>query len=102
MGRSNRLWLEQQEKEAVPIQILGRSGVYRPCVRCGEMTADALLPDLTPAYRLANHLITRKDPLVAPFHGNRRELSDRIKEAHTDLTGVDCTCALDALDVGLQ
>ncbi|WP_020475972.1 hypothetical protein [Zavarzinella formosa] len=79
-------WLEQQEREAAAARIAVQAGVLLECSYCGELID--LFGDITDAYRLANHLISKGE---GGLGSNRRAVTDAIKAA-VDNAGFECRC----------
>lgn len=85
MGGAKRLLEEHEGKQGVAVSIALEAKVLRQCAMHETLMYDG--SDAEPAYRLANALVTRGDPRVAVFGGERRELTDYIKaltEEHDD------------------
>jgi hypothetical protein len=70
--------------------IAHRSGVLSQCETCGDYTYKGA--DLEDAYKLANALFSKKDPLVKDF-ATRGELTDAIKDGIPDFDEY-CSCEL--------
>ncbi len=90
MSLTKRMMEEQQEKCETAKDVAVRAGVLERCEVCDEVT-NAYAEDTETAYKLANTLISRGDPLVEAFNGDRRELTDLIKEV-VDEAPDDCYC----------
>jgi hypothetical protein len=78
MGGVRRLFEDHETKESVAAGIAVQAQVMRMCPHETYIYDGS---DPTPAYMLANALVSRDDPSVAIFGGNRRELTDYIKDA---------------------
>ena len=87
MGGAKRMFEEHQDKEAVATDIALQAEVLQRCTAHETLMYDGADPE--PAYRLANAMITRNDPRVAVIGGQRRELTDYIKEL-TEECGDTC------------
>ncbi len=84
-------FLELNEaKNNVAIQIGLKKGLLRQCSTCSEIIylegADA-----EPAYKYANFLISRNDPSVQVFNGDRTDLTDRIQNLRFEILE-ECRC----------
>jgi hypothetical protein len=93
MSIAKHFMMEDQEKLDAATEIAIRTGILERC----EYHSDTVLgtddTDFTEAYKLGNSLISKGDPLVAIFKGNRREMTDKIKEA-IESHGEECpSCA---------
>jgi hypothetical protein len=79
-----------EENEAA-IEILIGVGLFKRC----EVDRDPLdvsgLQDATAAYQQGNALITRQDPVVAVFGGDRRAMTDAVKRVFDDAQYLTCT-----------
>lgn len=82
MGGAKRLAEIEEDKRRIAVEIAVEAGELRRCE--GHDYALDAGGDGTAAYKLANALITRGDPLVAIFQGNRRALTDLIREVLSD------------------
>ena len=78
MGGAKRMLDDHEDKEAVAADIALQAKVLQRCAMHETLMYDGADPE--PAYRLGNALITQNDPRVAVFGGQRRELTDYIKE----------------------
>lgn len=88
MGVAAKLLVAQQEdKREIALTIALRAKALRKCDAHEHVLESG--GDPTGAYRLASALIRQKDPLVAPFHGDRRALTDLIIQAICE-HGPDC------------
>lgn len=75
----------------VATSILVRAGCATKCDIHEEVSDN--LGDMEDAYKLVNSLITKSDPIVAQFNGDRRRATDAIKAAKANL-GMECgSCA---------
>ena len=90
MSQAKRMLDEQEEKKDAATEIAVKTGLLKKCDVCSDITQE-LGVDQAQAYRYANSLITKNDPLVAVFQGNRRELTDLIKDV-VDGCGTECYC----------
>jgi len=79
MGASKERMQKLEDKNEVAEAIAVRVGLLEKCEDHGELF-DPLNHNHEDAYKLANHLITKNDPLVDIFEGNRRDLMDRLKD----------------------
>lgn len=85
--------MEQDEADLIgALNILRRAGVVDVC-ELHEEPYDNGGVDLEDAYKLANTLITRGDPLVDGFGGDRHRVTAAIKQAYADLPDECCLCA---------
>jgi hypothetical protein len=78
MGGDQQIIEEQKRQEAIRIAVEAK--VMKVC-EAHDTPMCPIGADPTPAYMLGNALISRGDPRVAMFRGDRRELSDHIKAA---------------------
>lgn len=91
MGAAKQLMWEREGREAIARKIAIESRALAVCEVC-DIATDQMDPDaLQLAYRIANRKITEGDPLVDVFDGNRRALTDLIKEV-VESTGEECAC----------
>lgn len=79
MGAAKQDMLEREDELRVVEEIAVRAGLLKRCPFHGEVY-DPLNWDYESAYRLGNSLITKGDELVDLFDGNRREMTDLIKD----------------------
>jgi hypothetical protein len=86
VGAVKRLGAFTEEKRRIAMEIAVESGQLRMCEthQCALAEGDGVA-----AYRLGKALISRGDPRVAVFEGNREELSDLIRQALEDC-GDEC------------
>jgi hypothetical protein len=89
MGLAERQLDRASARDAAASAIAVRSRVIVRCAVCGDLTDN--VGDVTDAYRLGNFLVTRNDPLVRPFHGDRRALTDTISRVLGE-TPTMCRC----------
>ncbi|MEO1016315.1 MAG: hypothetical protein AAFY56_01290 [Pseudomonadota bacterium] len=91
MGGAKRMLEDAEDKRQIALEIAMTAGALATCELhdCAINRDD----DPTPAYKLGNALISQSDPLVANFYGNRRELSDYIKEVIEDTNDECVRCA---------
>lgn len=85
MDTSRETTTEQDERHAVAVQIALDVGLLERCEAHGcvyDAMNDFVLDD---AFRCAEELITRNDPSVAAFHGNRRRLHHAIEEVRSGM-----------------
>lgn len=93
MSAIKRLQEENEQKRQVAIDIATQVGLLTTCDYHDDEVYDPGENNYDEAYKLANSLITKKDPLVAVFEGNRKELADLIKDI-TNEFGDECSlCA---------
>jgi hypothetical protein len=78
MGGAKRMLEEHETKQGAAAYVAVKAGVMSVCEMHETLMYDGADPG--PAYRLANALITSNNPSVAVFGGQRRELTDYIKE----------------------
>ena len=89
MGTAKDKMMEDDDKRQVAYEIAVRVGLLERCEDHGYYTDPLNDEALEDAYRLANSLISSEDPLVVIFHGNRRELTDFIKDIRSNV-GESC------------
>lgn len=89
MGLTKSLIAEDEQKWQAAIQIGLKSGVLERCDTCEKVTIDES-QDMEQAYRLANALFTRKDPLTRKFK-SRRELTDMLQNIPFEFEA-ECLC----------
>jgi len=82
---------ELETRHEIAVAIARRVGLLEHCDTCDDVY-DPLEGNFDDAYMLANHLITKGDPLVEAFRGDRRALTDAIKDV-TQNYGEECYCA---------
>ena len=85
MGASKETGMEQDEKQAAAVQIALEVGLLEKCDVHGcvyDAMNDYVLDD---AFRCGEELMTRNDPLVAVFQGNRRRLRHAIENVHSGM-----------------
>lgn len=68
--------LEYQKKEVAKV-IACRVGLLKKC-QLHEEFFDSQENNLESAYKIANFLVTNKDPLVEIFNGDRRNITDLL------------------------
>lgn len=78
MSRLKEKVFNDESKRDVAIEIGLKVGLLERCEDHGYVL-DAMSGNFEDAYKLANSLISSNDPLVQIFNGNRRELTDLIK-----------------------
>jgi hypothetical protein len=88
MGGMTDLMLKDWEKREATVQVALRVGLLKQC-RFHEEVLDPLNCNFEDAYRLGNFLISHNDDVVAVFDGNRRELTDYLKDI-TNHFGTEC------------
>ncbi len=91
MSLAKRLMEELETRNEIAVAIALRVGLLEHCDTCDDVY-DPLEGNFDDAYRLANHLVSKCDPLVEVFKGDRRALTDAIKDV-TQNYGQDCHCA---------
>lgn len=79
MGHAKHLMMEQDDKREIAKEVAVRADYLNKCEIHDEFY-DACYVDIENAYRVANSLISKNDPLVAIFKGKRTELTDMLKE----------------------
>ncbi len=79
MGYAKNRAMEDEEKLEIATEIAVRARVLARCQQHGYVFIGGN-GDITNAYKLANYLITKRDPLVAVFENNRAELTDLVKK----------------------
>ncbi len=89
MGAAKREMERREECRRAAESIAVRAGLLERCV-CGDIK-DPGSWDFEGAYKLGNYLMTKGDPLTEPFQGNRREMTDMIKEVG-ETTPDECHC----------
>jgi hypothetical protein len=82
--------VEGRQRRTAARAVALRAGVLERCPACGQ-TYDPMNGEDEAAYRLAARLVAVRDPLVAPFGGDRRRLQDSIAEVIED-HGPECRC----------
>ena len=85
MGMAEEIGMAQDEKHAVAVQIALEVGLLEKCEVHGcvyDAMNDFVLDD---AFRCGEELITRGDPLVAVFQGNRRRLRHAIEDVRSGM-----------------
>ena len=92
MGSAKRLMEQDDADLSVALEILKRVGIVALC-ELHEEPYDNHGGDVEDAYRLANALITKGDPLVSGFGGERRRATDAIRQAYADLPDECGLCA---------
>ena len=88
MGASKERLQEMEDKRAVAEEIAVKVGLLERCEHHNYLV-DPLNYNHEDAYKLANYLITKNDPLVDIFEGNRRELMDLLKDIGSEY-GTSC------------
>jgi len=86
MGYHDRVLEEKEIAQEVAI----KAGYLARCGDCSDVY-DPGNGDPEPAYKLANSLITKKDPLVEIFWDDRTRLTDLLKDLHHEYPG-QCHC----------
>lgn len=79
MGQAKHHMMEQEDKQRIAEEVAVRADYLNRCDAHDELY-DACAVDIDATYRVANSLISNDDPLVAIFKGNRRELTDMLKD----------------------
>jgi len=79
---------EQMQEAATEVAI--RAGLLERCEYCEEVY-DPMTNDVEAAYKLGNYLITNNDAVVDVFEGDRRTLTDYLKDITTNY-GDTCHC----------
>lgn len=80
MGMAKRLQIEGWEKDAVASRLAIQAKVLGVCPMHEDQVISNGEFDYAEAYKLGNHAMSHDDPMVELFDGNRRDLTDRIKE----------------------
>lgn len=88
MGRAKDDMMVMEGKREVAVEIAIRVGLLERCDDHGYVI-DPLANNHEEAYMYANSLITKSDPMVDIFNGNRRELTDLLKDICSDF-GDEC------------
>jgi len=91
MSITKRLLDIEESKYNVALSILKKTGAVIVCNICDEDINNQDDDALKEAYKIANEMITKGDELIAEFKGNRKELTDLIKSAYTDINW-ECHC----------
>lgn len=78
IGQYKNEALHQEYLYTIAEKIALRTGLLTKCP-IHEKIYDRCEGEYEAAYRLANSLITQCDQLVAPFNGNRQQLTDLIQ-----------------------
>ena len=68
----------------MPARVLRRCDIDNDAV-------DAGINDVEEAYKVGNAVITRGDPIVADFDGDRRLMTDTVKSVVGELRYQDCS-----------
>ena len=89
MGGAKRELERLNECRAAARTIAVRAGLLEACDTCDDIF-DPGSYAFEDAYKLGNALVTRNDPLVAPFQ-SRREMTDIVKEVGTSAPEL-CHC----------
>ena len=92
MGTLKEIVMEQDEKHAVAVKIALDVGLLEKCETHGcvfDAMNDFVLED---AYRCAEALITRNDPSVAIFQGNRKHLHHAIENVRSGMSNCCPEC----------
>ncbi len=84
----------EMEKDQVAEDILVQAGLARRCDSCGLAIDIDIVGDLTPAYKLANWMVTNADDSVSIFESNRKALTDAIQSTYKQI-GEICACGPD-------
>jgi hypothetical protein len=82
---SSQYLTQQDAKHAIAVQIALEVGLLKKCEQHGSVydaMNDFAMED---AFRYAESLITRNDPLVAIFEGNRRRLHRAVEEVRSGM-----------------
>lgn len=82
--------MDDKCKREVAYEIAVRVGLLEKCPDHGNYIDPLNDGALEDAYKLANSLISSDDPLVAGFHGNRRKLTDILKNIRSS-AGFSCS-----------
>jgi hypothetical protein len=85
MGMAEEIAMAQDEKHAVAVQIALEVGLLEKCEEHDcvyDAMNDFVLED---AFRCGEELITRDDPSVAVFQGNRRRLRHAIEDVRSGM-----------------
>ena len=85
MGAAEETGMEQDEKQAVAVQIALEVGLLEKCEVHGcvyDAMNDFVLED---AFRCGEELITQNDPSVAVFQGNRKRLRHAIEDVRSGM-----------------
>jgi hypothetical protein len=89
MGMAKQHLLEREDKLQSALRIAEIAGLVGRC-DVHEVYFDLLDDEqLEHAYRLANKLVSEGDPLVAVFDGDRRELTNFVRDCRSEI-GMDC------------
>ena len=92
MATTKEIVTEQDEKYAVAVQIGLEVGLLEKCETHGcvfDAMNDFALED---AFRCAESLITRNDPSVAIFQGNRKRLHHSIEDVRSGMSNCCPDC----------
>ena len=88
MGQAKHQQMEQEDKYQVAQQVAVQAGILSEC-EMHDIIYDGGTDSYEDAYKLANTLISQDDPLVVIFNGNRRELTDLLKDIKSEF-GENC------------
>src|SRR5690349_18559795 len=88
MGAAKDRMMEDDDARRVAEAIAVRVGLLKKC-EDHHVLIDPLNNNFEEAYAYANSLITKKDPSVEMFDGDRRRLTDLLQHI-TDGIGTDC------------
>lgn len=91
MGAVKEWALEQEQLSGVAAEVAVRAGLLSRCELC-EGIYDPMSNDVESAYKLGNYLISQGDPLVEGFDGDRRRLTDLLKDITQDYPS-ECECS---------
>ncbi|HBW49822.1 MAG TPA: hypothetical protein DEF47_07940 [Herpetosiphon sp.] len=89
MEQHKNLELLREDQRRIATQIAIRSNVLGECEFCEEIIEGN--EDIENAYKLGNFMISKNDPSVSIFEGNRSILTDTIKEV-VEEAAYDCGC----------
>lgn len=95
MGHFDEVQAHEDALREIAIEVAVRTGLLQRCP-LHEDCFDPLQHDYEAAYKLANFLITKGDPLAAAFEGNRKHLTDLIQDICTDFGDCCYSCAKNA------
>ena len=80
---------QSKSKQTVALEIALQTGYLKECEICPEIYNPE--EDPTDTYKLANTLLTNDAPIVRIFKGNRKQLTDILKNLPNDYP-FECQC----------
>ncbi len=92
MGATKRFIEHLAAQECAAVEIAVHVDLLRRCANCDCVT-DPGNNNYEDAYRFGNTLISKGDPLAEVFDGDRRRMTDLIKNITTNY-GPKCDCQL--------